>query len=636
MALTALYVAAAIVAVAPAIPQIGSAFIADQDEARPGFGEAASGDHLQTIYRFWLTGHQLERGAAPWIDPYSYQPLVEPQPALGGWPFGIPFWPLEAAGGPVIAWNVLLLGGIVLAGLATYGWLAALGLGTLAAAAGGLAFAIAPYRLAQSGGHLVGWMAIFLPVALWAYERSRGEPARRRRHLFGALAALGVISLPLSGQLQLALGALAFLLFYILVRFERVAAAWLGAGMLVAAGIGVAIDRLVISGSIASEGRTLAEVSYYSADWIDLVSRWRQRGAEQFVYVGWVIPALGLLGLALLARRSRGLAALLGVAALVPLVLALGTHLPVYEWLRDIFPPLRYPRVPGRFLSVAVLALAALAAVGVSWLVPKLGSRRWLAGTVVLALVAADLLVFPLRSSHADPGNGAYAQLAREPSGRLLELPIVSGIVGQYGSVYQYYVMQAPRERPSGYSSVAPPETRELPATLGGLNCGDWPPGGQQELDRLGVRFMLFHAGVYRQARLPGAWFAWRALQERGYRSVVTDHGVSLLVVQSGPVQPPPVAEPDRAEPVLCRGWSGTGMIGTSASLWLWGGEETTLEFDASEPVGVTVRVDDGEPSAPAQLDGPGDVTVPLGTAGWHLVQLEATRSGLAFGGVAP
>ena len=630
-ALTALYIAAALVAVAPAIPQIGSAFIADQDEARPGFGEAASGDHLQSVYRFWLTGHQLERGAAPWIDPYSFQPLVEPQPALGGWPFGLPFWPLEAVGGPVIAWNVLLLAGIVLAGLVTCAWLAALGLGTLAAAAGGLAFAIAPYRLAQSGGHLVGWMAIFLPLALWAYERSRGEPPGRRRHLFGALAALAVVSLPLSGQLQLALGAIAFLVFYVAVRFGRAPALWLGAGMLVAVGVGVAIDWLVVSGSIASEGRTLAEVGYYSADWIDLVSRDRQRGVEQFVYIGWVTPALALIGVVLLARRSRGLAAVLGLAVLVPLVLALGTHLPLYEWLRDVFPPLRYPRVPSRFAPVAVLALAALAAFGVVWVVAKLGSRRWLAGSIVIALIAADLLVFPLRSSDADPGNGAYAQLAEKPAGRLLELPIVTGIVGQYGSVYQYYVMQAPRERPSGYSSVAPIATKELPATLGGLTCGDWPPDGQDELDRLGVRYLLFHGGVYRQAQLPGAWFAWRELQDRGYRSVAGDSGISLLQLMSAPMQAPPVAEPDRADPVLCRGWAGERMLATGASLWLWGEGDAVLRLDADEPTGVTARSDDGEPSAPVRLDGEGELTVELGEPGWHLVRLETTRPGVVF-----
>ena len=110
----ALFVVAAVVAAIPAVGGLRSEFIAD---GAPGYGEAASGDHLQTTYRFWLLGHQLERGAEPWVDPYSFQPLVEPQAVLGGWPFGLPYWPLDALWGPVVAWNLLLLLATFAAGL---------------------------------------------------------------------------------------------------------------------------------------------------------------------------------------------------------------------------------------------------------------------------------------------------------------------------------------------------------------------------------------------------------------------------------------------------------------------------------------------------------------------------------------
>jgi hypothetical protein len=35
----------------------------------PAHGEASPGDHLQTLYHYWLVGHQLEHGRAPWRDP---------------------------------------------------------------------------------------------------------------------------------------------------------------------------------------------------------------------------------------------------------------------------------------------------------------------------------------------------------------------------------------------------------------------------------------------------------------------------------------------------------------------------------------------------------------------------------------
>ena len=58
-------------------------------------------------------------------------------------------------------------------------WLRELELSPLAAAAGGLAFEIAPYRLAQSRGHLLGPISLLLPLALWAFERARRSDDRR-------------------------------------------------------------------------------------------------------------------------------------------------------------------------------------------------------------------------------------------------------------------------------------------------------------------------------------------------------------------------------------------------------------------------------------------------------------------------
>ncbi|MGH3028111.1 MAG: hypothetical protein ACRDMW_06115, partial [Gaiellaceae bacterium] len=269
LALLALYVAAAIVATLPAVGSFGSSFIADGGD---GHGEAAAGDHLQATYRFWLVGHQLERGAAPWLDPYSFQPLVEPQVVLSGWPFGLAFWPLDAAFGPVVAWNLLLLTTIVAAGLLTYGWLRMLALPPGAAAIGGLVFAVAPYRLAQSGVHLLAWIAILMPLALLAYERARAAETTRRAHAWGAVSAAAIVSIPLSGQLHLALGALPLVAVYAAVRYRLVPALWAWGGAAVAVAIGLIAEAVVIEGTTASEGRELQEVAAYSADPVDFLS----------------------------------------------------------------------------------------------------------------------------------------------------------------------------------------------------------------------------------------------------------------------------------------------------------------------------------------------------------------------------
>jgi hypothetical protein len=550
-------------------------------------GEPPAGDHLQSIYRFWLVGQQLEHGGAPWKDPYSFQPVVEPQTVLGGWPFGFGFWPLEAAFGPVVAWNLLLLGTIVAAGLLTYGWLRCLELGPFAAALGGLAFALAPYRLEQSAGHLLGWVALLLPLALLAVERARVASTPTRTHAWGATAALAIASIPLSGQLHLALGAVPLVLAYAALRFSGGPFAWALVGSLVAVGIGVAIRYTLIAGSPEESGRSVSELRRYSAEPLDFVNRWHAPRSEEFVYLGWLTPALALAGLAFLLRRRRALALFLGVAAFLPVLLALGTNVPGYATVWRHFPPLHFTRVPGRLLPLTDLALAALVAFACTDLLRRAGNRATAVATLLLVLVALDLGVQPFSATAADPDNSAYHALGVAPSGRVLELPLFEP--GQhYGSVYDYYQLQEAREQPGGYSTIAPKAAFGFYFTHNRLSCGVWLPGDRAELSRLGITRVLFHQGLYAQAHRRGAWFAWRGLEEAAFGPVATGGAVTLFAPTAGAASPP-VAEPPRFRPVLCTGWRGRTMLGREATIWLYG--EGGLQLHLAAPKFVRVRL---------------------------------------------
>ena len=119
----------------------------------PGYGEAAAGDHLQLGWAFWLPGHQLERGAAPWADPYSFRPeargVAEPAGlAARRSPSGRSACS-SGTSGPTTC--VVLLSFVAAGGLACW-WLRALGLARGAALAGGLVFALAPYRVGPVDG----------------------------------------------------------------------------------------------------------------------------------------------------------------------------------------------------------------------------------------------------------------------------------------------------------------------------------------------------------------------------------------------------------------------------------------------------------------------------------------------------
>ena len=194
----------------------------------------------------------------------------------------------------MLAWNLFTLVCLFGAGALALLWLRELGLSRFAAAAGGLVYEIAPYRLVQSRGHLLGPISLLLPLALWAFERAR--KTGDQRWWWASRAAL--VSIPLSGQVHLALGAIPFYVLYGICRsrearvvFETV----LGAVAAVLAG--VLIDQTVINGSIDEGGRSLKEVNVYSATGIDFVSRHVGGNAEAFVFLGWLTPLLAVGGL---------------------------------------------------------------------------------------------------------------------------------------------------------------------------------------------------------------------------------------------------------------------------------------------------------------------------------------------------
>jgi hypothetical protein len=85
-----------------------------------------------------------------------------------------------------------------------------------------------------------------------------------------------------------------------------------------------------------------------------------------------------------------------------------------------------------------------------------------------MLVVVADLWVPLYDPLNADEGNAVYAAVAKAPPGRLLEVPVLPPDT-YAGSVYLYYSLQAPRERPLGYSTSAPPEAFRVAKALPGI-----------------------------------------------------------------------------------------------------------------------------------------------------------------------
>jgi hypothetical protein len=604
-----------------------------------GHGEPSAGDHLQTAYRLWLVGHQLVHGHAPWLDPYSFRPESGARLNPGGWPFGLPYWPLEAAFGQIWAWNLFVLLTFVAAGWLAYLWLRELGLGPFPAVLGGLAFEAAPYRAAQSAGHLLGPISILLPLTLWAFERGR-----RGSRWWLLLAGAALASIPLSGQVHLALGAIPFFALYASCRTRDRTMLGLAAGCVAAAvGAGILIDRVSISGTLGSGGRSLREVSSYSADGLDFLVRRKRHGSETFVFLGWLTPAAAIAGLWLLWREQRrDLFSVLGLGAVVPVLLALGTHLPVYSLLWHALPPFRYPRVPERLMPIACLSIAGLVAFAAAEVkrirLPAKQERRRAAVALLVVLLLLDLHATVFGASAADASNQAYAAIRREPPGRLLELPVFLPDV-HFGSVYLYYDMQARRQRPGGYSTTAPVAADQVARRLRRLSCGDWTRDRAGILGGLGVRAIAFHAGVYGQSHLPNgeAWLAWRELLANGWRPLATDGAVTAFVPgRSAPGAVPPVSEPRRDDLLFCEGWYGPSELGRQmasghAPLWAYGSGTLRLFVSSPKPLDVVLGVD-GAPQETRRISRLQEVQLALADRRWHLVTFDVPRLAVVAG----
>jgi hypothetical protein len=266
----------------------------------------------------------------------------------------------------------------------------------------------------------------------------------------------------------------------------------------------------------------------------------------------------------------------------------------------------------------------ALAAVAVAAVIARFeGRRRAAVAAAVLALLAADLLVFPLRSSEADPGNAAYAALAGSGPGRVLELPIFQRGTAQYGSVYQYYTLQAPRERPTGYA-LAPEEVFEFTERFNRLECGAWLQGDRAELDRLGIRYLVWHGGLYEQSATPGAWFGWEGLRRSGLGVAGGNRPVLLWDREgSGAAAPEGVRPPPRGEPYLCDAWEDGELTLDEGALWLYGAGRAELELESPAPTVVGVWVD-GRAVEPELVAGRATIAVDLPNEDWHPVVVRA------------
>ncbi len=412
------------------------------------------GDPLLQTWQLAWGPHALLHQLTHPFDANAFWPLHRSlafsDSLLGLAPLGLLFGAGPAAA--VARYDTVYLLSYAAATTAAYCLARQLGASRGAAAVAGVAFAYAPWHLAQEG-HLQILLTAGLPASLALLARGHGigGPARPRLVVAGWAVAAWQVSLGFGLGLQLtyALGALTVLVTARhAVRRRRgrtgpAPRALLGAEIVGLVGFlttAVAFGRpyLQVVAEHPEARRRLAEVSLYSppahAFATTAANNWlwghAQAGlrsslasqSEGDLAVGGMLLLLAVLGL-VRGNWSRAARWSLAGAAVGVAAFAMGTKLAggrfSYLLLYDHAPGWQGVRTPGRLVVLVTLALALLAATGIDGALSR--SSRFLRRTMPV-LLAATVLLEGLGSTATPTAPQIPAGVAGAP-GPVLVLP---------------------------------------------------------------------------------------------------------------------------------------------------------------------------------------------------------------------
>jgi hypothetical protein len=436
-------------------------------------------------------------------------------------------------GNAVLTYNVAYIGSYALAGFGMFLLTRALWGRADAAVLAGLAFALTPYRLAQST-HLQVLMNGWMPIGLLGLHRYFASGSRRWLAVFAVAYVLTALS---NGY---------YLYFFLLpigvmtgiellrprmprtrvVRDLSVA----GAAILLAlAPIVYVYFRLQREMHFMRDPGMLPGLSARLADYFRVASgAWNwggllaDGGGERQLFHGFAVMAFAVVGLCTVAARDRdegsaeasvdGSRARQRRAVITyALIAALGVWLSMgpgpwrpYGWLYRLVPGFNGMRVPARLASVVILALAVLAAAGLAWLFDRL-SRR---GAAVVAMAVGTVIVFEgqrgigvqdvpgWRENNWD--RVAYTWLQNSPPGATLELDITElNYFRTATTLFQLYALDHRHPIVNGYSGWGTQLQEMLGSRIGPLH----EPGHMAQvvrgLRRAGIRYILLHQATF-------------------------------------------------------------------------------------------------------------------------------------------
>ncbi len=374
--------------------------------------------YQRDVHAYWWPHAEVLRRAiaegswTPWNEWNPWEGFGAP--VLADASFQLTYPPIWLSLGlePALRFKALAMGHALLAALGACALARRLGLGWTAAGTAGAAYALSgPFLSAASLWHHYAGAA-WLPWLLFALEGLVRRPRPAAALSLGVVAGIQLTAG--SGDLCLAgamLGGARLAWYLVRTRPPAGRVLVLGANGALAAALALALgaaqwlptlERAREGFRTALDPRTNAYWSLHPAGLADLLvprlatelplsepaRQALHEGREPFLaslYLGVVPIALAALGLALRARRAAAPAA----GAVFLIVVALGRHAPIHQWLLALpgFGMMRYPQ---KFLWPAALCVALLAALGcAAWEGRWSEAERRRARTVCGLLLAA-------------------------------------------------------------------------------------------------------------------------------------------------------------------------------------------------------------------------------------------------------
>jgi hypothetical protein len=460
------------------------------------------GDPLFSIWRIGWVLHQLAVDPLRLFDANIFYPerltltFSDPMilPALAAAPM------LAAGAHPVLVYNVLLIAGFWLSGVATYVLVERLTRSPQAAFISGLIYASSSFHL-EHYSHLELQITLWMPLALLALHMFVST-GRWRYAMFLALAGVA--------QLYSSMYYAAFFVIYV---------AAIGAGLLVvyrppirrlivplvtATAVAAVLAAPIVGPFIAAQPvkgeRSEAEIRFYSATPLDYV-RPHTRSA---VWSGRLPPAYPeramFPGVAPLVLAGAGLVPPLGgvrfvyaLGLVVSLDGSFGLNGVFYPLLHTYLAPFRGIRVPARFGALVGLTLAILAGFGMLAVVRRCQSRSRGRAVLAAAVIAVMIETWPVLS--LEPVWKAPPSIYEQLKGRfdvvLAEFPLA--VNAAQNLPFMYFSLWHWTPMVNGYSGFVPesyerlaPDFAEFPrsdsiaklrargVTHVTVNCGLW------------------------------------------------------------------------------------------------------------------------------------------------------------------